>query len=355
MDVAVILQNAVNCGASDIFVVAGMPVTYKINGKVERTSDGILLPEQTRQFVEGVYRCAGERDISKLLNKGDDDFSFALKGVSRFRASAYKQRGSLAIVIRVVRFTLPDPAELNIPNAVLGLSNLSKGLVLVTGAAGSGKSTTLACLIDRINRTQNGHIITLEDPLEFLHSHNKSIVSQREVPEDTESYVTALKAALRQSPDVILLGELRDYDTINVAMTAAETGHLIFSTLHTVGAVHSIDRIIDAFQPNQQHQIRMQLAMVLQAVVSQQLVPTVDGKEIPAFEIMIANNAIRTMIREAKTHQLENAIVAGAAEGMITMDASLLQLYKAGKITEETALSYSSSPEALKKKLNMSK
>ena len=224
-------------------------------------------------------------------------------------------------------------------------------MILVTGPAGSGKSTTLACIINQINKTQHKHIITLEDPLEYLHRHEKSIVSQREINVDTENYVTALRAALRQSPDVILLGEMRDYETINIAMTAAETGHLLLSTLHTIGAANTIDRIIDVFPANQQQQIGAQLSLALTAVVSQQLVPTVDGKVTPALEIMTVTPAIRNMIRDNKVHQIDGIIYSSMKDDMISMDGSLLNLYKQGRITKDTALKYATNPEMLGRKL----
>jgi len=351
MDVTQLLTMAVEKKASDIFIIAGLPLTCKINGSILRLGETRLMPEDTASLIGEIYRLAGDRDSRLVTDDGDDDFSFALKGVSRFRVCTYKQRGSLAAVIRVVNFTLPNPADLGIPENILQLADRTKGLVLVTGPAGSGKSTTLACIIDRINHTRSSHVITLEDPLEYLHSHNKSIVSQREISSDTVSYVTALRAALRQSPDVILLGEMRDYETINVAMTAAETGHLIISTLHTIGAAKTIDRIIDAFPPNQQHQIRLQLSMVLQAVVSQQLIPTVDGGIVPAFELMFANGAIRNMIRESKTHQIDSAIFSGANEGMVAMDTSIYQLYTKGIIAEKDALLYSTNPDMMNKRI----
>lgn len=259
-------------------------------------------PADTSNLVSPSTSWPGNRDVNDFEQSGDDDFSFAIPGLSRFRVSAYKQRGALSVVIRIISFSLPNPTEIGIPQRIIDFSNFSKGLVLVTGTAGSGKSTTLACIIDAINHHYRKHIITLEDPLEFLHRHDLSIVSQREINVDTESYVTALRASLRQSPDVILLGEMRDYETMQVAMTAAETGHLIFSTLHTIGAASTIDRIIDVFPPNQQHQIAVQLSMVLQAVISQQLVPTIDGKMIPVFEIMTVTPAIRNMIRDNQDH-----------------------------------------------------
>ena len=353
MQLTEMLKEAVEKGASDIFIVSGLPLAYKINNSIQNQSEEKLYPDATRRMILEIYELASQRDPKRLLEKGDDDFSFSLVGVSRFRVSTYKQRGSLAAVIRVVKFDLPDPAQLGVPQTVLDLGRLKKGLVLVTGPAGSGKSTTLACMIDLINRSRNCHVITLEDPIEYLHSHKKSVVSQREISNDTESYVTALRAALRQAPNVILLGEMRDYETISTALTAAETGHLVFSTLHTVGAANTIDRVIDAFPPNQQPQIRVQLSMVLQAVVSQQLIPAKDGSVAPAFEIMKVNGAIRNMIRESKVHQIDTVIYSSAGEGMISMDASILELYRQGKISAEEAMTCAAAPAALAKKMGI--
>ena len=348
MQLTEMLKAAVEKGASDIFIVSGLPLAYKINNSIQNQSEEKLYPDATRRMILEIYELASQRDPKRLLEKGDDDFSFSLVGVSRFRVSTYKQRGSLAAVIRVVKFDLPDPAQLGVPQTVLDLGRLKKGLVLVTGPAGSGKSTTLACMIDLINRSRNCHVITLEDPIEYLHSHKKSVVSQREISNDTESYVTALRAALRQAPNVILLGEMRDYETISTALTAAETGHLVFSTLH-----NTIDRVIDAFPPNQQPQIRVQLSMVLQAVVSQQLIPAKDGSVAPAFEIMKVNGAIRNMIRESKVHQIDTVIYSSAGEGMISMDASILELYRQGKISAEEAMTCAAAPAALAKKMGI--
>lgn len=346
-----ILSQAIEEQASDVFIVAGLPVSFRKGGVIGHISDEKLFPSHTEQLIRDIYALAGERDISHLLESGDDDFSFAIPGLSRFRVSAYRQRGSLSAVIRVITFELPDYKTLGIPEAVMALTSTSKGMILVTGPAGSGKSTTLACMIDQINHTMQKHIITLEDPLEYLHQHKQSIVSQREIQIDTEDYVSALRAALRQSPDVILLGEMRDYETINVAMTAAETGHLLLSTLHTIGAANTIDRIIDVFPANQQRQIAVQLSMVLTAVISQQLVPAIDGSVVPAWEIMTVTPAIRTMIRDNKVHQIDGLIYSSAKTDMISMDSSLLSLFKEGKITKETALKYATNPEALSKKL----
>ena len=338
-------------GASDLFIVAGRPLSYKKNGKLIQADEERMMPDQCEAFVREIYDLAGHRDISRFLACGDDDFSFAVQGLSRYRVSTYRQRGSLSAVIRVITFELPNPDALGIPESIIRLSDMKKGLVLVTGPAGSGKSTTLACIIDEINRTQEKHIITPEDPLEFLHRHKKSIVSQREISSDTESYLTALRASLRQSPDVILLGEMRDFETISVAMTAAETGHLVLSTLHTLGAANTIDRIIDVFPPNQQRQISVQLSSVLQAVVSQQLIPAKDETLVPAFELMTTTPAIRNMIRENKIHQIDGLIYSSAGKDMLSMDNSILALYKSGKISETEALSHASNPEMLKRKL----
>ncbi|MBC5744227.1 PilT/PilU family type 4a pilus ATPase [Lachnospiraceae bacterium MD308] len=351
MNLRTILEQAIEEKASDVFIVSGLPVSFRKDGVIKRVNEERLLPPDTESLLTEIYQHAGERDLRILEEGGDDDFSFAIQGLSRFRVSAYKQRGALSAVIRIITFDLPDFKTLGIPEYIIHLGDTGKGMVLVTGPAGSGKSTTLACMIDQINRNQKKHIITLEDPLEYLHRHSSSIVSQREINVDTESYVTALRAALRQSPDVILLGEMRDYETINVAMTAAETGHLLLSTLHTIGAANTIDRIIDVFPASQQRQIAVQLSMTLNAVVSQQLVPTVDGGVAPALEIMTVTPAIRNMIRDNKVHQIDGMIYSSMKEDMISMDGSLLNLYKAGTISRDTAIKYASNPDMLGKKL----
>lgn len=350
MEVMELLTQAVEQNAADIFLVPGMPFSYKIGGRIICQGEEKIMPDEMDQMITRIYEIAKNRSMERILSHGDDDFSFAIPGVSRFRANIFRQRGSLAAVIRVVRFELPDASQLNLPDVIMGIAKLTRGMVLVTGPAGSGKSTTLACIIDEINKNRNAHVITLEDPIEYLHRHKKSVVTQREIATDTDSYVSGLRASLRQAPDVILLGEMRDHETISIAMTAAETGHLILSTLHTLGAANTIDRVIDAFPPNQQ-QIRTQLSMVLDAVVCQQLVPTLDGGERPVFEIMFLNNAIRNMIRESKTHQIDGIIATSQEEGMVSMDNSLLALYRQNVISKDTAIIYSSNTELMEKKL----
>lgn len=349
MNIKEILIDAVKKNASDIFMISGAALAYKIHGRVVSAGGDILMPDDTRQAVFEIFSLAQIDITSPDDFKNEMDFSFSIKGTGRFRANIYRQRGSFSAVLRCVPFELPDSSKLGIPETVMNLSETKSGIVLVTGAAGNGKSTTLSCMIDKINSTSEGHIITIEDPIEFLHKHKKCIISQREIGIDTGSYVDALRAALRQSPNVILLGEMRDFETINIAMTAAETGQLVLSTLHTNGAANTVDRIIDVFPTNQQHQIRIQLSMVLRAVVSQQLVPAISGGLVPAFEIMVVNNAIRTMIREQKTHQIDT--VLQSEPEMQTMDSSLLKLYRDGIISAETAVNFSYNQDIMAKRI----
>ena len=352
MNIKEILEKAVNENASDIFLVAGLPVTIKCNGEQKRWLDSEMLkPAGIEQLVNEIYDLVN-REKTNLNSKQDDDFSVSVSNLGRFRVNIFRQRGSLAAVIRIIRFGLPDPAELNIPESVLQLADNKKGMVLVTGAAGTGKSTTLACMIDRINHRMPCHIITMEDPIEYLHHHDKAIVSQREVFIDTPGYLDSLRSALRESPDVILLGEMRDYETISAAMTAAETGVLLFSTLHTNSAVNTISRIIDVFPASQQHQVKIQLAQILKGIVCQQLVPLKDGSQAPVFEVLKTVPAVQNMIREDKLHQIESVMAAGANEGMFTMDSSLLKLYREGRITKETALVYCNNYDMMMKRLD---
>ncbi len=344
------LKTAVDQEAADVFFVAGKPACQKLSGRIQPMSDKRLLPDDTRRIISQIYEAAG-RSMDTFLATGDEDFSFAVPGLARFRVNAYRQRGSLAAVIRVVSYDIPDWQEMQIPPLVMETAKVGAGLVLVTGTAGSGKTTTQACIIDRINKTRKCHIVTLEDPIEYLHRHDKSIVSQREVAIDTADYLSALRACVRQAPDVILLGEMRDDKTMQTAMSAAETGHMVIATLHTKGAVNSIDRIIDTFPSAQQGQIRIQLSTVLKTVISQQLLPSTAGGMVPACEIMQMNGAIRSMIRDNRNHQIDNAIATGTRDGMISMDQSIIQLYKAGKISKETAINYSDNPEQVKRQI----
>ena len=340
MNIKEILSSAVENKASDVILISNQPVTFRVHGAMFPQGEDKLFPADTEALVRELFEGSSGVTFDEFMRSGDADFSLSLSGVGRFRVNAYKQRNSCAAVIRSVYFRIPTPEELGIPDEVMNIAELSQGFVLVTGAAGCGKSTTLACLVDRINATRSAHIITLEDPVEYIHQHKRSIVSQREMHLDSITYTGALRAALRQSPDVIMLGEMRDYETISTAMTAAETGHLLLSSLHTNGVAKSIDRIIDVFPAEQQHQIRMQLSMVLEAVVSQQLLPAVDGSLVPAFEVMRVNPAIRNMIRSCKVKQIDSEIHAGRAAGMITMDMSIERLLAAGRITPETAALY---------------
>ncbi|MBP5158966.1 MAG: PilT/PilU family type 4a pilus ATPase [Lachnospiraceae bacterium] len=339
------LRGALEQKASDVFFVVGREITYKTGGVITKAGEKKLLPEDTEKYIDAIYEISGR--TFDYRSDGDDDFSVSIPDVGRFRVNVFRQRGTWSTVMRAVSFNLPPVETMNIPQTVLDIANLKKGLVLVTGTAGSGKSTTLTYVIDRINKNRDCHILTLEDPIEYLHRHDRSIVSQREVEIDTHSYAKALRAAMREAPDVILIGEMRDLETMEAAMTAAETGHLVLSTLHTLGAANTIDRVIDVFPPNQQQQIRVQLSMVLQTIVSQQLCPTIDKKVAPAFEIMQVNSAIKTLIRDGKVHQIDSVISSSAKDGMRSMDASLLDLFKSGLITADTAINCSINQEAM--------
>ena len=350
MEIIQYLRRAVGDQASDIFIVAGGPVSEKLEGRMRAIGEERLLPPKTEELIGQIYALA-ERSMEDYLEDMDDDFAFAIPGLARFRVNAYRQRGSMAAVVRIVSFNIPDWQKIHIPQRVMDLASMTGGIILMTGTAGSGKSTTQACIIDRINQTRDCHIITLEDPIEFLHRDKLSIISQREIAVDTKDYPSALRACLRQAPDVILLGEMRDPDTIHTTITAAETGHLVIATLHTKGAVNSIDRIIDSFPATHQAQIRTMLSMVLKTVVSQRMVPDVNGGMVPVFEVMHVNSAIRGMIRDNKNHQIGNAIAAGGREGMITMDQALLELYREGVITAETVLENADAPDLLRRQL----
>ncbi len=352
MELKPLLKDMIDARASDIFVIAGLPLSYEAHGVIHHLDTGALRPEMTEEVVQAIYELA-RRDFTHMRDNRnhDEDFSFAIGGLGRFRANVFRQRGSYSAVIRVIPFGLPDPAEYGVPDEVLALSQLQKGLVLICGPAGSGKTTTLTCIIDRINHERSAHIITMEDPIEYVHRHGTCIVTQREIPTDVATYAEALRSGLREAPDIILLGEMRDAETIATAMTAAEMAQLLFSTLHTTSASSTVERIVDTFPARQQRQIRIQLSLVLQAVVCQQLVPTTDGEQIPAFEIMHTNPAIRNLIREEKSYQIDSVIASHGTEGMRTMDQSLFALAKEGRITSDTALRFSVHEEALKRRL----
>jgi len=344
------LQKAVEMGGSDVFIIPGAPVSVKVNNDFEDLTPARIMPTDSEWMIRQMYELA-HRDFSLLDRDGDDDFSFAILNVSRFRCNAYRQRGTYAAICRIVNFELPDYRTMHIPDIVMELAAQRSGMILVTGPAGSGKSTTLACLVDRINASRHAHIVTIEDPIEYLHRHRKSLVSQREVPNDAATFDRALRAALRQAPDVVMLGEMRDLDTIRTAITAAETGHLLLSSLHTIGAAKTVDRIIDTFPAEQQSQIRVQLSMVLKAVVSQRLVPTVDGGRVPVFEVMTVNAAIQNMIRDGRTHQIDNVIFGGTDKNMMSMDAELQRLVREGRISRDVALVHAANPEILSKRI----
>ncbi|EJT5916220.1 type IV pilus twitching motility protein PilT [Clostridium perfringens] len=344
---AELLELTVKEGASDLHLTVGISPIIKVNGKLVRLEHEILRPEDTEAYAKEILQDAYE----KYDAIGEYDTSYSIHGKGRFRVNIYKQRNSTALAIRVISLDMPTLDSLGYPETLKDICNLKRGLVLVTGPTGSGKSTTLAALINEINSNRESHIITIEDPIEFLHKHNNSIVNQREIGKDTLSYERALKAALREDPDVIFIGEMRDLETISTAITAAETGHLVFSTLHTIGAAKTIDRIVDVFPPHQQEQIKIQLASVLQTIISQQLVETIDGERTASLEIMVATPAIKNLIREGKTHQIESSIQTGSKYGMRTMDMELANLYREGIITQETAMNSAIDREILSRLL----
>ena len=345
-----ILRAAKEQGASDVHITVGIPPKMRVNGKlIALEGYNKMMPDDTREIADTIM---GVKQKELLEANGQHDMSFSIMGLGRFRLNVFKQRGSIAMAIRLVETEIPDAETLGIPPSVVNLYQRQRGLVLVTGPTGSGKSTTLASIIDMINNNREAHIITLEDPIEFLYQHNKSIVNQREVGLDSDNYANALRAALREDPDVILVGEMRDLETISTAITAAETGHLVLSTLHTIGAASTVDRIIDVFPPHQQQQIRIQLANVLEAVISQQLIPTADGEaRVAAFEVMHVNSAVRNMIREGKTHQLITIMQTNRKLGMVTMDEAIIDLCRAGKISREKAVQYAQDPDIMQTKI----
>ncbi len=331
------LREMIRLGASDLHVTSGAPPTVRIDGRlIPLEGYPTLVPDQIQRTI---YQILTQRQREAFEEELELDFAYAVRGVARFRVNLYQQRDALGAAFRVIPYEIKPLEELGVPAIVANFANLARGLVLVTGPTGSGKSTTLASIIDLANRTRNDHIMTVEDPIEFLHRHKKSLINQREVGADTLSFANALKHVLRQDPDIILVGEMRDLETISVALTAAETGHLVFATLHTQDAAQTIDRIIDVFPSHQQAQVRTQLAGAIQGVVCQALCKRADGPgRAVATEVMIATPAIRNLIREGKTHQIYSAMQAGAQQGMHTLDQHLADLVKVGRITYEQGL-----------------
>jgi twitching motility protein PilT len=342
-----IILQAKDLNASDIHITVGVPPTFRINGVLApMTTITAFTPQGTDALLQEVVN---PRQYREFLDRGEIDFSFSIQGVTRIRANAFKQRGSVAFVMRLLDSDIPSFSALGMPDILNDLSHRPRGLVLVTGPTGSGKSTTLAAMIDLINRDERLHIITLEDPIEYLHRHKNCIINQREIGGDISSFAAGLRAALREDPDVILVGEMRDLETISTALTASETGHLVLATLHTSGAPETIDRVIDVFPPNQQQQIRVQLASTLEGIVSQLLLPKADGSgRVPAIEILVMTPAIKNLIREGKTYQILSQIQTGVKYGMITLDMSLRNLFRRGLIDKTEAMRCARDPDNLK-------
>jgi twitching motility protein PilT len=348
-DFADILLEVLECGASDLHLTAGAPPMVREHGKLRGLDYPLLTPQDTREIV---YSILSNDQRAKLENEWQIDLSYSVPGKARFRVNAYFQRASIGAVLRTIPQDIPSFDSLRLPPVLKDFTRKPRGFVLVTGPTGSGKSTTLASMIDMINEDRHEHIMTVEDPIEFLHRHKNCVVNQRELGSDAQSFSLALKSALRQDPDVILVGEMRDLETMSTALTAAETGHLVFATLHTQDTAQTVDRIVDSFPPAQQHQVRTQLSIALQGIVTQQLLPTADGSgRICACEIMVPTPAVRNLIREGKTHQLYSALQTGGNHGMQTMDAALADLVRRGLITHRLAESRSSTPEELRRLL----
>ncbi len=349
LDLVTLLKVAIESKASDVHLTANERPCYRIHGELKKVSSDTLSPEDTLAMVK---QALTEKEFTHLEEFGEVDTTYQNNELGRFRVNAYRQRNYYSIVMRVISSKILPLESLGLPASLSELAMKHRGLVLVTGPTGSGKSTTLASMIDYANKNRKAHILTLEDPIEYLHANNNSIINQREIGKDSQTFSSAIRAAMRQDPDIILVGEMRDFETIGTAVTAAETGHLVLSTLHTVGAAKTIDRIIDVFPPHQQQQIRVQLSSIIEGVMSQQLLPREDGSgRVPALEIMIATPAIRNLIREGKTHQIASAMQTGGRLGMKTMDMSIAELYRQRVITKEVAIEFSVDRENMEKTL----
>lgn len=344
LDLTELLTELIKSSASDLHLTVGTPPQIRVDGKLIPLDHPKLTPDDTKELAYGVLT---EYQRAEFEKKNELDLSFGIKGLSRFRANVYRQRDCVAMALRTIPYEIMSFDKMGLPPVVIELAERPNGLVLVTGATGSGKSTTMAALIDKINRENPVHILTIEDPIEFVHQHRRAIVNQRQIHSDTESFQIALRSVLRQDPDVVLIGEMRDRETMEIALTVGETGHLVFGTLHTNSAVQTINRIIDVFPADQQEQVRTQLALVLQGVICQQLLPKIGGGRKMCCEVMIANTAVRASIRESKIHQMDSLIQVGAKYGMQTMNHSLLEAYRAGVISKEDALSRSNNPTDL--------
>lgn len=336
MDIFDILINASDLGASDVHINSKCEPIARVNGKFIKISNELLSKSDTEKMANELI---GIQKFNEIKELGEYDFSISIKNLYRFRVNIYKQQESYAIAARIINSEIPDLETLGLPNVVKEFAKKENGLVLVTGPTGSGKSTTLASILDSINKNFQKHIITLEDPIEYIYNRKNSIISQREIGKDTKNFKSGLKSVLRQDPDVILIGEIRDEETLATALTAAETGHLVFSTLHTIGAAQTIDRIIDMFQSNQQNQIRMQLSSVCEGIISQQLIPNINNEGmVAATEVMVSTSAIKNLIRDSKTHQISNIIQTGSKNGMQLMDQDLVNLFKRRKISKESVI-----------------
>src|SRR3954471_18838310 len=347
-----LLIEVLDRNASDLHLTAGARPTIRMNGSLEQLEDRPIMPPPVIQRM--MYAVLAQKQREKFEEVLELDFAYAVPGKARFRVNLYKQRDAVGAAFRLIPYEIRPLEDLGVPPSVANFSMLPRGFVLVTGPTGSGKSTTLASIVDLANRQRRDHIMTVEDPIEFLHRHKSCLVNQREVGEDTWSFQNALKHVLRQDPDIILVGEMRDLETISVALTAAETGHLVFATLHTQDAAQTIDRVIDVFPPHQQQQIRVQLAGALQGIMTQQLIPTADGaSRVMAAEVLVPTPAVRNLIREGKTHQIPSAMQTGSNVGMQTMDTALATLVRAGKITQRVAEQRSSTPEELRRLTGM--
>lgn len=339
-----LLELMVQKNASDLHLTVGSPPQLRIDGKLVKTQLDSLTPEDTRKLA---YSIMSEKQRKRFEEQSELDLSFGIEQMSRFRCNVFMQRGNVAVALRLIPFRIKSFEELGLPKVVADFAKMPRGLVLVTGPTGSGKSTTLASVINKINLERHEHILTVEDPIEYLHRHNSALINQREVYSDTASFASALKYALREDPDVVLIGEMRDLETTEAALTISETGHLVFATLHTNSCAESINRIIDIFPPNQQEQVRVVLSFVVQAVVTQQLIPKIGGGRVLALEMMICTPAIRALIRDDKIHQIYSMIQAGQKYGMKTMNQSLAELYLSRKITLADALGRSSNLQEL--------